>query len=202
MTIPASSVPTAGYGWVSAAFSSPYTVMSGSTYTLTISTSTSSASSYYLAFPVQKGTGYGLQAPTQFLDGGAQVYSGSTWTDFPGGAFGIHDWQLYFTVTQNPAPTPTPVAIPAPTGPLDVTAKLTQMSGHLVIACIVKDSAGQAVASQIVSVEKAAALAGPYTTWMSKKTNVKGQALLPYGRSQRTVGTCDAPQRVTCRSPR
>ena len=188
VTIPASSVPTAGYGWVSAAFSSPYTVTSGSTYTLTILAGTSSASNYYLAFPVQKGTGYGFQTPTQFLDGGAQVYSGSTWTNLLGGAFGTFDWQLYFTVTQNPAPTPTPVAIPAPTGTpsLYVTAKLTQMSGHSVIACIVKDSAGQAVVSQIVSVEKAAAVAGPYTTWMSKKTNVKGQALLPYAQPRNT----------------
>ena len=187
VTIPASSIPTASYGWVSTAFSSPYTLTSGSTYTLTTSVSTSSASNYYLAFPVQKGTAYGFQAPTQFLDGGAQVYSGSTWTNLLRGAFGTFDWQLYFTVTQNPAPTPTPVAVPAPTGtPLVVTIKLTQLSGHRIIACTVKDRAGQAVVSQIVSVEKAAAATGPYTTWMSKKTNLKGQSLLPYAQPKNT----------------
>ena len=187
MTIPASSIPTAGYGWVSATFSSPYTLTSGSTYTLTISVNTSSASNYYLAFPVQKGTGNGFQTPTQFLDGGAQVYSGSTWTNLLGGALGTFDWQLYFTVTQNPAPTPTPVGVPPPTGtPLVVTIKLTQLSGHRIIACTVKDSAGQALVSQIVSVEKAAAATGPYAVWMSKKTNVKGQALFPYSQPKNT----------------
>ena len=76
---------------------------------------------------------------------------------------------------------------PTPTPPrLSVTAKLTQMSGHLIIACKVKDSSGLAVPSQIVSVQKAAAITGPYAIWMSKITNVKGQALFPYAQPMYT----------------
>ena len=115
VTIPASSIPTASYGWVSAAFSSPYTLTSGSSYALTISVSTSSTSNYYLAFPAQKGTAYGFKTPTQFLDGNAQISNNSTWTNFPGRGFGEYDWQLYFTVSPSPTPTPTPTATPTAT---------------------------------------------------------------------------------------
>ena len=87
--------------------------------------------------------------------------------------------------------TPTPTATPR----LLVTAKLTQVSGHSIIACTVKNSSGKAVRSQIVSVQKAAAVTGPFANWMSKKTAVNGQALLPYAH-QRTRGTCDAPPRT------
>ena len=75
-------------------------------------------------------------------------------------------------------PTPTPTAAPR----LLVTARLTQVSGHSVIACTVKDSSGKAVPSQTVSVQKAAAITGPFADWMSKKTNVNGQALFPYAQ--------------------
>ena len=75
-------------------------------------------------------------------------------------------------------PTPTPTATPR----LLVTAKLTQVSGHSVIACTVKDSSGHAVRSQTVSVQKAAAVTGPFADWMSKKTTVNGQALFPYAQ--------------------
>ena len=73
---------------------------------------------------------------------------------------------------------------PAPTGTprLSVTARLTQVSGHSIIACTVKDSTGRAVRSQTVSVQKSAAVTGPFALWMSKKTNVNGQALLPYAQ--------------------
>ena len=72
---------------------------------------------------------------------------------------------------------------PTPTPPrLSVTAYLAQVSGHLVIACIVKDSDGQAVPSQTVSVQKAPAVTGPFTVWMSKKTTAKGRALFPYAQ--------------------
>ena len=54
------------------------------------------------------------------------------------------------------------------------------MSSHLVIACTVKDSTGLPVPSKIVSVQKAPAVTGPFAVWMSKKTNVNGQALFPY----------------------
>ena len=73
------------------------------------------------------------------------------------------------------SPTPTPTA-PCPL----VTARLTQVSSLLVIACTVKDSTGLPVPSKIVSVQKAPAVTGPFAVWMSKKTNVKGQALFPY----------------------
>ena len=72
-------------------------------------------------------------------------------------------------------PTPTPTA-PCPL----VTARLTQVSSHLVIACTVKDSTGLPVPSKIVSVQKAPAVTGPFAVWMSKKTNVNGRALFPY----------------------
>ena len=75
----------------------------------------------------------------------------------------------------SPTPTPTPTA-PCPL----VTARLTQVSSHLVIACTVKDSTGLPVPSKIVSVQKAPAVTGPFAVWMSKKTNVNGRALLPY----------------------
>ena len=61
-----------------------------------------------------------------------------------------------------------------------VGIELSQVSGHSVIACTVKDSRGHAVPSQKVSVQKAAAVTGPFADWMSKKTNMKGQALFPY----------------------
>ena len=73
------------------------------------------------------------------------------------------------------SPTPTPTA-PCPL----VTARLTQVSSHLVIACTVKDSTGLPVPSKIVSVQKAPAVTGPFAVWMSKKTTVNGRALLPY----------------------
>ena len=63
-----------------------------------------------------------------------------------------------------------------------VTAKLSQVSGHSVIGCTVKDSSGHAVRSQKVSVQKAVAITGPFADWMSKKTAVNGQALLPYAQ--------------------
>ena len=74
--------------------------------------------------------------------------------------------------------TPTPTATPR----LLVTAKLSQVSGHSIIACTVKDSSGHALPSKKVSVQKAAAVSGPFADWMSKKTNVNGQALLPYSQ--------------------
>ena len=80
------------------------------------------------------------------------------------------------------AATPTPTATPCPL----VTARLTQVSGHLVIACTVTDSSGLAVPSQIVSVQKAPAVTGPFAIWMSKKTNVNGRALLPYAQPMYT----------------
>ncbi len=73
-------------------------------------------------------------------------------------------------------PTPTPTAAPR----LVVGAGLAQVSGHSVIACTVKDSSGHAVPSKTVSVQKAAAMSGPFALWMSKKTNVNGQATFPY----------------------
>ena len=75
-------------------------------------------------------------------------------------------------------PTPTPTAAPR----LVVGARLTQVSGHSVIACTVKDSKGHALRSQTVSVQKAAAVTGPFADWMSKKTTANGQALLPYAQ--------------------
>ena len=73
---------------------------------------------------------------------------------------------------------PTPTA----TQRLSVTARLSQVSGHSVITCTVTNSSGHAVRSQTVSVQKAAAVTGPFADWMSKKTNVNGQALLPYAQ--------------------
>ena len=63
-----------------------------------------------------------------------------------------------------------------------VTARLTKASGHLVIACTVKDSRGRAIPSQTVSVQKAATITGPFVDWMSKNTTASGQALLPYAQ--------------------
>ena len=75
-------------------------------------------------------------------------------------------------------PTPTPTGTPR----LLVTARLTQVSGRLIIACTVKDSSGLAVPSQKVSVQKAAALKGPYAVWMSKNTTQRGVAIFPYAQ--------------------
>ena len=85
-------------------------------------------------------------------------------------------WSVNCTAQASPTPTPTGVQR------LYVTAYLAQVSGHLVIACIVKDSDGQAVPSQTVSVQKAPAVTGPFTVWMSKKTTAKGRALFPYSQ--------------------
>ena len=76
------------------------------------------------------------------------------------------------------SPTPTPTGTPR----LLVTARLTKVSGHSVIACTVKNSSGKAVSSQKVSVKKSAAITGPFALWMSKKTAVNGQALFPYAQ--------------------
>ena len=72
----------------------------------------------------------------------------------------------------------TPTGTPRPL----VTAKLSQVGGQSVITCTVKDSRGHAVRSQKVSVQKAAVITGPFADWMSQKTNVNGQALLPYAQ--------------------
>ena len=80
------------------------------------------------------------------------------------------------------AATPTPTATPCPL----VAARLAQMSGHLVIACTVKDSSGLAVPSRTVSVQKSPAVTGPFAVWMSKDTNVNGQALFPYAQPMYT----------------
>ena len=82
----------------------------------------------------------------------------------------------FFYTLPSYAATPTPTATPQ----RYVTAKLSQVSGHSIIACTVKDSSGHAVTSQKVSVQKAAAVTGPFALWMSKKTNLNGQALFPY----------------------
>ena len=60
------------------------------------------------------------------------------------------------------------------------------MSGHSIITCTVKNSRGRAVASQKVSVQKASVLSGPYATWMSKLTNVQGQALFPHAKPKKS----------------
>ncbi len=83
------------------------------------------------------------------------------------------------TPTVTPSPTPRPTATPLL---LSVTAKLSQVNGQSVVACTVKDKRGHAVPSQTVSVQRAAAVTGPFADWMSKKTTVKGQALLPYSQ--------------------
>ncbi len=72
------------------------------------------------------------------------------------------------------------------------------MSGHSVITCTVNNSRGRAVRSQKVSVQKAAALTGPYAVWMSKLTNVLGRALFPYARPKNSWYV-HAPRRATCK---
>ena len=67
------------------------------------------------------------------------------------------------------------------------TAASSPTSARPTINCIVNDGDGQPVTSLTTSVEKAAAEAGPYSAWMSKKTNVKGQAVLPYATPKRTM---------------
>ena len=93
------------------------------------------------------------------------------------------------TATPRPTATPTPTPTAKPKKRLHVTirlsyttATLSQVSGRSIITCTVKDDAGRPVVSQTVSVEKAAAVEGSYTTWVSKKTNVKGQGLYPYAQ--------------------
>ena len=99
------------------------------------------------------------------------------------------------------SPTPTPLS-------LSVTARLTQVSGRLIIACTVKDSSGNPVASQTASVQKSLAANGPFTTWMSRKTGVKGQALFPYSQPKNTwyvrcraAGSVSLPKMLKGRSP-
>ena len=97
------------------------------------------------------------------------------------------------TATATPIPSATPTRTPKPTptpkkrfhvtiGLSSTTATLSQVSGRSIITCTVKNDAGRPVVSQIVSVEKAAAATGPYTTWLSKQTNMKGQGLYPYAQ--------------------
>lgn len=86
------------------------------------------------------------------------------------------------TCSAQTSPTSTPTGTPR----LNVTARLTQVSGHSVIACSVKDGSGKAVPSQIVSVQKAAAITGPFALWMSKNTTQRGVALFPYARPKNT----------------
>ena len=91
--------------------------------------------------------------------------------------FGILVYSLIFISSSHAVtPTPTPTLRPS------VTAKLTKVGSHSVIACTVKDSSGRAIPSQAVSVQKAAAITGPFANWMSKKTSVNGQAILPYAQ--------------------
>jgi beta-glucanase (GH16 family) len=95
------------------------------------------------------------------------------------------DYVRAWTKSDKPNPTPTATAAPTAAPRLQVTLKLSQVGGHSVIACIVKDR-GAAVPSQKVSVQKATARSGPYKVWMSKKTNAKGQALFPYAQPRAT----------------
>ena len=99
---------------------------------------------------------------------------------------------------------------PTPTPPrLSVTAKLLQMSGHSIIACIVKDRSGNPVASQTVAVQKSSTTTGPFANWMSKKTGVKGQALYPYAQPRNTwyvrcsaAGSVSATKTIPGKKPR
>ena len=96
------------------------------------------------------------------------------------------------TVTPTPTATPTPSGQPTPTPTgtcpkLYVTANLSSRSGHSIITCTVRNSLnGVAVPSQLTSVVKSTARSGPYTVWMSKKTNVRGQASFPYAQPKNT----------------
>ena len=115
----------------------------------------------------------------------------------------VHVYQIDGIGDPTPTPSPTPTSTPRPTAtPMptptpkskkrlhvtislsSTTATLSQVSGRSIITCTVKDDAGRPVVSQTVSVEKAAAVEGPYTTWVSKKTNVKGQGLYPYAQAK------------------
>jgi len=116
---------------------------------------------------------------------------GSLPATFPSASSGDSvQWSFYATLNTASAPTPVPTATPTPlptaTPRLYVTARLSQVSGHSVITCTVKNSSGGAVASQKVSVQKAAALSGPYASWMSKLTNLQGRALFPYAKPKNT----------------
>ena len=106
---------------------------------------------------------------------------------------------------------PSHAATPAPRR--SVTAKLSQVSGQSVITCTVKDRRGRAVPSQKVSVQTASVPEGPYSVWMSKKTNARGQALFPYAASRSArllhscvrcaaAGTVSAPQTMNGKKPK
>ena len=99
---------------------------------------------------------------------------------------------------------------PTPTPPrLSVKVMLGQISGHSVIACFVKDSSGNPVASQTVAVQKSSTTTGPFANWMSKKTGVKGQALYPLAQPRNTwyvrcsaAGSVSATMRIPGKKPR
>ena len=145
-------------GWQQVTFATPVAIRAGTTYVASYYAPVGHYAYNYNYFALSGVDNGVLHALSNNAGGGNGVYLYATYGGFPTNtwASGANYWvDVVFSSTL----TNQPVAIPAPTGTpsLYVTAKLTQMSGHSVIACIVKDSAGQAVVSQIVSVEKAAA---------------------------------------------
>lgn len=115
------------------------------------------------------------------------------------------------TATLTPQPTatltPQPTATPKPKRKhfrvsISVSYPKTSIAqASTIITCTVRDIAGETVASQSVAVQKASSSAGPYATWSSKKTNVKGRAVFQYAQKKRGYERCAAAGDVSESKP-
>jgi hypothetical protein len=99
---------SANDSWATYTFSTPRTLVNGSTYNIILS---GAGTSSYSLFPIRKGVSYNFDAPTYFADGYAQISSsgGSTWANWPDESARPSlqgDLQFYFSIVQHAPPAP------------------------------------------------------------------------------------------------
>jgi len=106
-TIPASAFSTSGEQWGTFTFGSNITLVSGTSYTLSISCSSCSSGSAYQVHPIEKGNSYGYLDASVFPDGNYELN---------GSASSKYDAQFYFTTLGGATPPPSAQSPSAPTG--------------------------------------------------------------------------------------
>jgi hypothetical protein len=103
-SIPASAVTT-NYAWASFKFSTSHVLSNGTSYRVALS-APADGSNNFQVFPLQKGTNYGLDVPSEFRDGNYQTASGQSWSNFKGRT--DFDLQLYLSTNVSSVVAPNP----------------------------------------------------------------------------------------------
>ena len=172
-------------GWQEVKFSSPVAISANTTYVASYYAPNGHYSYNYNYFATSGVTSGPLQALANGVDGGNGVYLYKTGGGFPNQTY--YSTNYWVDVVFSSTSTNTSTGTLYVTATLSrATGALSQMSARPTVTCTVKDSDGKPVASQTASVEKAATATGPYTTWMSAKTNRKGQSVLKYATPKGT----------------